>query len=113
MSTTARMEQVADMVAYYRTGRGLEEVGLRVGFSANAVMRAIHAYGGVRARTAGHYAQQPRLNEYASPETWRCTRCRRGATDGAIPSSQRPYCRACVAAYHRARYHRTRERSAS
>lgn len=106
MNVTAEM--IAEMVAMHQT-HGLKAIGTRFGISAMTVGRYLYRYGGVTPHTFGRYAT-PRLNEDATPETWRCTRCRRTQAEGAQTRiakdrSRESWCRSCWAEYHRQRYH--------
>lgn len=113
MDGRVSMEQIADMVAYYRTNRGVKEIAVLVGTSPMAVYNSIVRYGGVIMRRSGHYAQ-PRPNRHigSTPRpdpSWHCARCGKG---DAMRSNHRSYCRACKQALDRESRRRKRERGA-
>lgn len=95
--------QLADAALRYVGGAGLMALAPRYGI-AHTTLRDYLRSAGVQIRGTGHYAT-PRPNEYATPETWRCTKCGRGQADGAQRSATRAsWCNACNAAYTRGRY---------
>jgi len=103
-------EQLADMVAMHET-RGLAEIGVWVGLDPMTVSKYLYRYGGVTPRSIGQYAANPRLNDGATDETWRCVTCGRGTGDGVRivwkDSAHRyrlSYCNECIAARQRERY---------